>query len=373
MLSRIILAVVVVASLTALLIFSQARTPPPRVSGYLEAEDIRLGSRLGGRIREVLVEEGQSVKAHDVLVRLEEFDLDERILQSEAELRARQAELQRLTAGFRDEEKGQAAARVERLKQKVKGLKEGPREEEKESARARVRLAQAQFDAAKSTHDRNVALSVQNPGAVSREAIDRSSEDLKVAQANKEVRVQEFQLLEKGNRAEDIAGAEAELAEADQAWRLTMNGSRAEEIEQAKASVAAAQAAVAILEANRAELDILSPAAGTVDAVELQPGDLVAAGAPVLSVILTDRLWVRAYVPEGKLNLQIGQKMRVTIDSVTGAFIGTLTYISRQAEFTPSNVQTPEERSKQVFRIKVQLPPDERLRPGMSADVWLEN
>ena len=64
--------------------------------------------------------------------------------------------------------------------------------------------------------------------------------------------------------------------------------------------------------------------------------------------------------------------MRVTVDSVRERFAGTVTYISRQAEFTPSNVQTPEERSKQVFRIKVQLPSDERLRPGMSADVWLE-
>jgi HlyD family secretion protein len=370
---RIALAIVVVGSLTALLLFSQTRKEEPRVSGYIEADDIRLGSRVGGRVQEVLVEEGKSVQKDDLLVRLEEFDLDERLAQAEAELRARQAELNRLVAGFRDEEKGQATARAERLNQKVKALVEGPREEEIESARARVRLAQAQLDLAKLVNDRNVALFQQNTGALAREALDRSAEDLKVAQANKEVRIQELQLLEKGTRAEDIAAAEAELAEANHALRLTMNGSRPEEIEQAKAAVAAAQAAVDILQANRVELAIRSPAAGVVDAVELQPGDLVAAGAPVLSIIQSERLWVRAYVPEGRMTLQVGQKLRVTVDSVRDSFSGTVTYISRQAEFTPSNVQTPEERSKQVFRIKVQLPADERLRPGMSGDVWLEN
>ena len=92
-----------------------------------------------------------------------------------------------------------------------------------------------------------------------------------------------------------------------------------------------------------------------------------------LSVIDTSRLWVRAYVPENRMALQVGQKLRVTIDSFgKESFTGTVTFVSRQAEFTPSNVQTPEERSKQVFRIKVELPANDRLRPGMSADVWLE-
>ena len=373
MLWRIAVAVLVAGSLTGLLLYSQTREDLPRVSGYIEADDMRLGSRLGGRVQEVLVQEGQAIQAGELLIRLEEFDLDERLAQAQAELRAREAKLQGLVAGFREEEKGQAAARVERLKQRVKALVEGPRAEEKEAARARVRLAQAQLDLAKSTHDRNVALFEQGRGAVTRDAMDRSVEELKVAQANKEVRIQENQLLDKGTRAEDIAAADAELAEADQAWQLTKNGSRPEDIEEAKAAVAGAQAAISVLAASRAELEVRSPAPGVVDAVDLQPGDLVAAGAPVLSVIQTSRLWVRAYVPERRLGLKIGQKLRVTVNSFPDDFPGTVTYVSRQAEFTPSNVQTPEERSKQVFRIKVQLPPNDRLRPGMTADVWLEN
>jgi multidrug resistance efflux pump len=177
----------------------------------------------------------------------------------------------------------------------------------------------------------------------------------------------------KGTRTEDIAAARAELAEAEQAWRLMENGFRAEDIDQAKAGVDAAQAALEVLHAMRAELEIKSPVKGVVEATDLQPGDLVAANAPVLSIIDTHQLWVRAYVPENRLGLQIGQKLRVTVDSFPREiFEGTLIFVSRQAEFTPSNVQTPEERSKQVFRIKVQVSDHNRLRPGMAADVWLD-
>jgi multidrug resistance efflux pump len=121
-------------------------------------------------------------------------------------------------------------------------------------------------------------------------------------------------------------------------------------------------------------LTITAPANATIEALDLQPGDLVAAGAPVLSLVDHTRLWVRAYVPENRLNFQIGHKTVVTLDSFPGVrFPAEVTYIARQGEFTPSNVQTPEERTKQVFRIKVTITERAKdLRPGMIADVWLE-
>ncbi len=101
---------------------------------------------------------------------------------------------------------------------------------------------------------------------------------------------------------------------------------------------------------------------------------MVGAGSPVLSLLDTRTLWVRAYVPESRLNVAIDEEVRVTTDSfATESFRAKVTFISRQAEFTPRNVQTPEERSKQVFRIKVTLLDGlDKLRPGMAADVWLE-
>ena len=373
MLKRIVLVAGFVIVLVALLVFSQWRQPPAKVSGYIEADDMRLGSRVGGRVAEVLVQEGQTIAAGAVLVRLEAYDLGERQQQAEAEHASRCAVLKRLQSGFRVEEIAQAAARVERLTQKVKRLEDGPRPEEIAAARSRQKLAQAQLDRAKLTYDRNAALFRTESGAVTRDIMDRSTEELKVAEAAKETRDQELLLLEKGTRAEEVAEAKAELAEAEQAWLLTKNGSRAEDIEQAQAAVAAAQAALDAILTQRAELEVKSPVGGIVDAVDLQPGDLVAASAPVLSVIDTSRLWVRAYVPENRLQVKLGDQLPVTVDSFPSErFTGEVTYISRQAEFTPSNVQTPDERSKQVFRIKVTLKTGaDKLRPGMAADVWL--
>jgi multidrug resistance efflux pump len=114
---------------------------------------------------------------------------------------------------------------------------------------------------------------------------------------------------------------------------------------------------------------------GTIEALELEPGDLVPPDAPVVSIMDHGRLWVRAYVPEDELDLSVGDVLEVSTDSYSGERFGAkITFIARQAEFTPSNVQTPEERSKQVFRIKVELIEGvDRLRPGMAADVWLES
>ena len=135
---RIALGILVACGLMGLLLYSQRIRTPAHASGYIEEDEIRLGSRVGGRVKEVLVHEGSHVKPQEVLVRLEEFDLDEREAQAKAELAAREAEYKRIVAGFRTEERAQAAARVEQLKQKLKALIDGPRPEEREAARARL-------------------------------------------------------------------------------------------------------------------------------------------------------------------------------------------------------------------------------------------
>ena len=121
------------------------------------------------------------------------------------------------------------------------------------------------------------------------------------------------------------------------------------------------------------ELKITAALDGVIESLELEPGDLAAAGAPVMSMLDSGELWVRAYLPE-RLHLELGQKVSVTVDAFPDAFDAEVTFISRQAEFTPSNVQTPEERSKQVFRLKVALRTGlDRLRPGMAGDVHFES
>jgi multidrug resistance efflux pump len=112
-----------------------------------------------------------------------------------------------------------------------------------------------------------------------------------------------------------------------------------------------------------------------VEAIDLLRGDLVAAGAPTVELLDTTRLWVRAYIPQARLGgIALGQPAVILTDSWPGQrFKARLTFIASEAEFTPRNVQTPEERSKQVFRIKATLEEGlDRLRAGMAADVLLE-
>jgi multidrug resistance efflux pump len=163
------------------------------------------------------------------------------------------------------------------------------------------------------------------------------------------------------------------VAEAMSAHELLVKGSRTEDIDEAKAAADAADAAVAAVDRQIEELVVRAPSDGVVDAVELRPGDLVAPNAPVLTIVDGARLWVRAYVPENRLDVQIGQELEVSVDSFPGRrFKAHVTFVAREAEFTPGNVQTPDERSKQVFRVKVEFGEGrDVLRPGMSADVWL--
>lgn len=359
--------------LIGLLLWSQLRVTPRKVSGTIEADEIRLGSRVGGRVAEVLTDEGETVRRGQILVRLEPYDLESLEQEAVAALAARQATVDKLTAGFRPEEIAQAEATRDQAAAKLELLRNGPRKEEIEAARGRKEIAAAEYSLAEQNYAR--AKNLQQENAISRQEVETLEQKLESARSMRLVRNEELALLEAGTREEEIRQAEAELAKATAAWELMQRGYRAEEIEEAKAARDSTQAQLAAIRQRLAELEIRSPVDGVIDAMELQPGDLVAPSAPVLSLVDTSRLWVRAYVPENELGLRLGEELDVTVDSFPKErFLGKLSFIARRAEFTPSNVQTPEERSKQVFRVKVTLTEGlDRLRPGMAADVWLDS
>lgn len=371
---RLLIPIVLIAAVVALLAFSRLIPQAVKISGFIEADEVRVGSRVGGRIAEVLVTEGEQVKAGQVLLRLDPYDLQQRLAEAQAQLAARQAVLDKLTSGLRPEEIAQAQAQVDRLTATVAKLVAGPRREEIAAARSRLTLAKAQLERAQRSYDRLQALYTRDPSSVSREELDRAIEEFKVAEASQQVREEELQLLERGTREEEKAEARAQLEEAKQALAIATKGYRKEDIAEAEAAVAAARASVEAVDVQRGELEVTADIDGTIEALELRPGDLVGPNSPVLSILDTNRLWVRAYLPENRLELQLGDRLPVTVDSFPGRpFVGTVTYISNQAEFTPRNVQTPEERSKQVFRVKVEVADQHReLRAGMAADVWLD-
>ncbi len=371
MLPRLLLFVIVLALLGAVLLIGLQPGDAPRVSGVVEADEIRVGSLLGGRVAQVLVVEGQAVVRGEVLVELEPHDLLARVSEARARLAERRAVLSRLESGFRPEEVAQASARCQQLQAQLEKLENGPRPQEIAAARAEADWAQAQLDLDRHAFERTRQLF--EAGKTTQLEMDRAHKAVDASVALQRVRSEQLALLLEGSRNEDIAAAKAALAEAVAARQLLQAGYRSEELVQARSAVEAAVAALQAVSVLIEELSIRAPIDGLVEAVDLREGDLISPQAPVVSIADTSRLWLRAFVPENRLDLQLGQQLEISVDSFPERrFHGELSFIARQAEFSPRNVQTADARSQLVFRVKIEIVEGRALlRPGTNADVWL--
>jgi len=167
--------------------------------------------------------------------------------------------------------------------------------------------------------------------------------------------------------ASRVASLEKSAAAALSRFDLLRAGTRPERIEQARARLAE-------LDANMSEMRIVAPTNCILEVLGVKVGDVLPPNREIATLLLTDHLWVRVYVPQPWLGqIHLGQKVRVNADAFPGKeFSGLVEQINRAAEFTPRNVQTPGERLKQVFGVKVRLTSQE-LRAGMSVDVIFPN
>ena len=343
------------------------------ISGVIEADDIHVGSKIGGRVLKVVAKRGQAVKAGETLVLLEPKEIDASYAEAQAGLGQAEAKYALLTAGFRKEEIEQAEAAVKQAQAEMDQLVSGPRQQEIDQAAAEWKAAKAQAENAQKFLQRM-------DGLAKRELIAKQEYDDALAKADeaeqKMAAVREhYNLLLAGTRKEEIERARQRLAEADAKRRQLRSGFRKEEIAQAKSEMEGARARVQVIQTQLEETVIKAPVDALIDTLDLEPGDLVGAGKPVATLLRIGTLWVRAYLPEAKLGfVQPGLPVKVRVDSFPGKdFRGTVRRIFRQGEFTPRNVQTHEERALQVFQTEVVLDdPDNVLRPGMSADVTIE-
>lgn len=364
---------VAAASILGWLYWSQSHVQPLIVSGFIEADEVRVGSRVGGRVVDVSVAEGQRVRVGDTLFTLDAFDWQERLAEARAKLAAFQAEHARRRSGYRPQEIAQAKAKRDRVAATLQKLVAGPRPQEIEIAKEQLNIAQADLELAESEYER--VKNLREEASAAKVEYDQAVRVLKRSRAAVATASQELALLQEGTRTEEVAEARAALAEADEALKLMESGYREEDIAEAAAQVAAAEAQVAAIQMQMKELTVLSPCDCVVEAVSLRPGDLVPANAPSLTLLDVSRLWVRTYVPEFHLgSVRLGQRLPVRVDSFPDRhFAARVTYLATQAEFTPRNIQTPEERSKQVFRTKVTLEEGtDQLRVGMGADVLFD-
>ncbi|MBI1896366.1 MAG: HlyD family efflux transporter periplasmic adaptor subunit [Acidobacteria bacterium] len=343
-------------------------------AGAIETREIQAGSRVGGRVTEVLVQEGQMVQPGAVLVRFEAAELNAQRLQIEARIAQAEADAAKLERGFRPEEIQQAEAAARREQAALAELRAGPRPQE-------IQQAQADYDAARAeAANAEVAArrleQLHGTGDVAAQSVDDARARRDALGKRAEAARKRVELLHAGTRQEELRAAEQRVRQAQANAQLMRSGYRREEIAAARARLEEARAHLRERDTQLAEMQVRAPTEARVEVVSVRPGDLVPAGKPVVTLLELSQLWVRIYVPEPRLaHVRPGQKASVEVESFPKRqFSGTIEQIAAQAEFLPRNVQTREDREHQVFGVKVRVDNSSGLlKPGMAATVRLES
>jgi len=291
----------------------KAAEGPLRASGYVEATEVRVAPEVGGRVLEIKVDEGDRVSAGALLARLDTTDAEIAGKRIEAEKAQAQAQLRLLQAGARPEEIRQARAQAE-------------------SAQADVAAADSELRSATDDVARFEALLASRAG--SRKQRDDAVTRRDVAAAR-------------------VAAAKERARAANEAVARLKAGARREELAGAQARIDAVDAQLAALHKNISDATLTAPVGGIVTSRLVDAGEIVMPRSPVVVITDLDRAWANVYVDEPVVpRLTLGQSIALVTDAGQ-RLDGKITFISPKAEFTPRNVQTAEERTKLVFRIKV--------------------
>ena len=394
-------------------------------SGFIEAEEVTIAPELGGRVVELLVDEGDDVEAGQVLVRLDGTLLQAQIAVAQAALDVARAALAQARAGVRPERIRQAEAALAQAQagrdgayqawQDAIAIRDNPQELDAQIAQARAQVAAAEAglaqatalkDAAEISHDAywdgqdklakakeklneipaplrpslpGMQLSVHlipnaywkswvgvNTAQAGLDGARAALSDLYALRNNPQELDARVDEIEAQYRA---AGATVQVAQAQ--LDALQAGATEEEIAIAEAQVEQAQAALDSLTVLRDKQIIVAPVGGLVLELSIHAGELAAPGGTMLELGDLDQVTLTVYVPEDKLGqVRIGQRVEVRVDSFPDRpFTGRVVAIADEAEFTPRNVQTQEERVNMVFAVDVRIPnPDHALKPGVPAD-----
>jgi HlyD family secretion protein len=354
-----------------------------RFSGNIEVTEAQMSFRIPGRLEKRLIEEGDTVKADQLLASLEKSDQKIAVDQAKANLAYAEAVLRELEAGSRKEDIDRAEAKVMQAQHTLTELQNGTRIQEIESARADLDSAGAaeqsaivRLKQAKTDYGRYTSLYKEN--SISKNVLETyqnlfitAENEVKEAGARTTAASQRLELLKAGPRIEQIHRAEAALQQAEAEYALIKAGPRKESIDQARAKQRIATETLNQAEQQFIYTELFAPMDAVVLSTAAEEGEFLNPASPVLTLGRIDKPWLRAYIHETDLGrIKLGRQVEVTTDTYPGkVYSGKVSYISSQAEFTPKIVQTFEERVKLMYRIKVLLDnPDNELKPGMPAD-----
>jgi len=307
----------------------KAATGHPRVSGQVEATEVQVSPEVGGRVLDIPVVEGNRARKGDVIARLDIRDVDLALQRAQADRAAADAQLRLLQAGSRPEDIRQAEAQAM-------------------AAASDVTAAQSDLASAEKDLQRFEQLLQNNSG--SQKQRDDAATRRDVAR-------------------DRVASARARADAAREGAARLRAGARREEVDGARARVAAVDAQIAALEKNKTDATVLAPIDGIVSQRLLDPGEMAAPRAPIVVLTDLDHAWAEVFVDEPQVpRLKLGQPATVFTDA-GGSLPGTISFISSKAEFTPRNVQTAEDRSKLVYRVKIAVDNREGvLKQGMPVE-----
>lgn len=374
---------------------------PITALGFIEGKEVSVVSEVSGRIVEITVDRGESVKAGQVLVRLDDTVLQSQRWQAEAALAAARANLARVQAGARPEAIAAARAALAQAEAGRDGALKAVLDARRvinnplelnaqiDAARTQVRLSEQNVEMARANlveMELRRSVYAGQGGDVKRgwdlqlraaeAALAQAQAELDGARAYLdallEIRANPLTLHAQLRAAEArYRQAEAEVAIAQAALDELEAGPTPEEVAVAKAQVRQAEAAVQMVDAQIAQLVLTAPIDGIVATRSARVGEMATAGQPLLTIANLDELTLVIYVPVNRVGqVRVGQEVEVRVDSFPNRiFIGQVASIAGEAEFTPRHVQTEEERAHLVFAVKVRIPnPDHALKPGMLAD-----
>ena len=382
---RIIVIIVVLAAVAAGVYAYRSgigRTPDNRimVSGNIELTEVNIAFKTAGRLIERTVDEGDAEKKGQVVARLDRDQLvaqrerqaaelasaEEQLAQAETSLEWERANLE----GDVEQRKADLASNESRLQE----LKNGSRPQEIQESRAAVEAAQSELDRAQRDWDR--AQTLYKNDDISTEQFDQYRNRWQSADAALKQAQQRDALVQVGPRVEVIQAAAGQVEKARGALKMAEANTleikrREQELITRRDEIESAKAGLALIDAQLADTIAYSPVDGVVLVKSADVGEVLNVGTTIVTVGDIDHPWLRGYVNETALGkIKVGAKAKVTTDSYPGkVYEGRVSFIASEAEFTPKQIQTEEERVKLVYRIKIELDnPRRELKSNMPAD-----
>jgi len=375
-----VLVVAGVAAMYAYRSFGRSQNGRIRISGNIELTEINIAFKTAGRLIERNVDEGDNVKKGQILARLDRDQLLAERTRQTAALAAAGTQVAQAETAIQWQKANLAADLEQRRadlssnESKLLELRNGSRPQEIQEAKAAVDAAKAEFERARRDWER--AQTLFKDDDISSEQYDQYRTRWQNAEAAlKQAREREA-LVVAGPRVEQVEAQAAVVQRSRGALKMAEANAlelkrREQELMTREKDIEQAKAGLAVIDSQLADTIAASPADGVVLVKAADVGEVLAPGTSVVTVGDIDHPWLRGYIDEKDLGrVKIGSKAQVTTDSYPGkVYQGRVSFIASEAEFTPKQIQTQQERVKLVYRIKIDVEnPGRELKSNMPAD-----